>query len=429
MSLKPSPRAAAARAVAAVLAGASLDDALAVEDPALVGADRGLLRALAYGVLREHALLAALAAQMIPKPLTAPDVAALVEVGLFQLRTMRVSPHAAVSETVAACDILGKGGHRGLVNAVLRRYGREREALEATLPQDEATRWSYPRWLVDAIARDWGDRTSDVLAAGNEPGPMTLRVNRRRGSVEDYAEALQKAGIESRRVDGVADALVVDRSVGIERLPGFAQGLVSVQDASAQLAADVLDAQAGQRVLDACAAPGGKAAHVLERADVELVAIDRDAQRLARVTQTFARLQLTGQTHAFDAALFADRWNGAPFDRILLDAPCSGTGVIRRHPDIKWLRRETDVAAMASEQLRLLDGLWPLLAPGGVLVYATCSILAAEGEGVVKQFLLKRADARHEPIEGAWGETRRFGRRIAPGGDFDGFYYAKLRRP
>lgn len=428
--MKVTPRVAAARAVAAVLAGASLDDALAAEDPELTGADRGLLRALAYGVLREHTLLAALAAQMIAKPLTtAPDVAALIEVGLFQLRTMRVSPHAAVSETVAACEVLGKSGHRGLVNAVLRRYGRERDALEAALPKDEVTRWSYPRWLVDAIRRDWAEATESVLAAGNEPGPMTLRVNRRRGSVDDYAEVLRQAGIESRRVDGVADALVVDRGVGIERLPGFAQGLVSVQDASAQLAADVIDAKAGMRILDACAAPGGKAAHVLERADVEVVALDRDAQRLARVTQTLARLELAAQTYAYDAALFADRWSGAPFDRILLDAPCSGTGVIRRHPDIKWLRRETDVAAMAAEQLRLLEGLWPLLAPGGVLVYATCSVLTVEGEGVIKQFLLRHADARHEPIEASWGEARRFGRRIAPGGDFDGFYYAKLKKP
>lgn len=428
---KDNVRAAAARTVADVLQGRSLDDVLPLADVAFSPGDRGLLRALAYGVLREHAVLAAIAARMIARPLTgAPQIAALVEVGLFQLRSMRVSPHAAVSETVAACEVLGLPGHRGLVNAVLRRFQREREALEAALPTDLATRYSYPAWLAASVVRDWGDDAERILAAGNEQGPLTLRVNRRRGSRDDYAARLRAEGLVSRALAGVPDALVLEKAVGIDQLPGFREGDVSVQDASAQLAADVIAAEPGMQVLDACSAPGGKTAHLLERGDVKVVAIDVDAARLAKVTETLARLRLDAQqTFAIDAGLFADRWNGAPFDRILLDAPCSGTGVIRRHPDIKWLRRETDIATMAATQSRLIETLWPLLAPGGRLVYATCSILAAEGEQVVRDFLLRRADARHLPIDAGWGEARKLGRRIAPGGDFDGFYYACLLKP
>ena len=427
--MNPSARSAAALAVAAVLSGRSLDDVLPEHDATLPTGDRGLLRALAYGVLREHGFLAAIVGKMLKNPLSdEPRVAALVEVGLFQLRSMRVSPHAAVSETVEACDAIGAPQRRALVNALLRRFQRERRALELAAASDAARRWSHPTWLIDTLRCDWPENWERVLTGNNEQGPLTLRVNRRRISRGDYAARLRAAGLSFREVGHVPDALVLDAAVGVERLPGFAQGEVSVQDASAQLAVDLLDLAPGQRVLDACCAPGGKTAHVLERADVEVLAVDRDPQRLVRVQENLSRLGLAAEVLAWDAGLLHERWSGAPFDRILLDAPCSGTGVIRRHPDIKWLRRHDDIPRMAAEQLRLLEGLWPLLAPGGRLVYATCSILASEGEDVVRRFFTTRADAKHEPIDAPWGEARRFGRRIAPGGDFDGFYYACLRK-
>ncbi|MGQ0502847.1 MAG: 16S rRNA (cytosine(967)-C(5))-methyltransferase RsmB [Panacagrimonas sp.] len=425
-----SPRSAAAQVVAAVLGGRSLDDALPVADEHLAApGDRGLLRALAYGVLREHLLLAAIAGRMLKAPLVdEPQIAALIEVGLFQLRSMRVSAHAAVSETVEACVLLGKPERRPLVNALLRRYQRDSRALEVAAADDAAKRYSYPTWLVDAIRCDWPENWERVLAAGNEQGPLSLRVNRRRISREDYAARLRASGLAFREVPCAPDALILESAVPVERLPGFAEGEVSVQDASAQLAAELLDLAPGLRVLDACSAPGGKTAHALERADLDLLALDSDASRLDRVQDNFRRLGLSAELRAYDAGRFGDRWNGALFDRILLDAPCSGTGVIRRHPDIKWLRRFDDIPRMAAEQFRLLSALWPLLAPGGRLVYATCSVLAAEGEDVVRKFFMQAADAKHEPIVATWGEARRFGRRLAPGGDFDGFYYACLRK-
>lgn len=423
------PRSAAALAVTAVLAGRSLDDVLPAADADLAPGDRGLLRALTYGVLREHLFLAAIASKMLKAPLTEePLVAALIEVGLFQLRSMRVSPHAAVSETVDACEILGHPQRRALVNALLRRYQRDGRALEMAAAEDPSRRYSYPTWMVDAVRCDWPDNWEQVLAGGNEQGPLTLRVNRRRIARADYAIKLRAAGLEFREVPGAADALILHSAVPVERLPGFAEGEVSVQDASAQLAADLLQLAPGLSVLDACCAPGGKTVHALERADVRMLALDSDAARLDRVQENLSRLGLSAELLAHDAGRLADRWNGALFDRILLDAPCSGTGVIRRHPDIKWLRRFDDIPRMAAEQLRLLTALWPLLAPGGRLVYATCSILAAEGEDVVRSFFLAQADAKHEPIEADWGEARRFGRRLAPGADFDGFYYACLRK-
>lgn len=429
-SSPPDPRSRAAIAIAAVLGGRSLDDALVQADIGLAGPDRSLLRALCYGVLREHSKLAALAGMMLNKPLSeAPQIAALIEMGLYQLRSMRISPHAAVSETVAACEVLDKLGHRGLVNALLRRYLREREALDTALPSDPETRWSYPAWLVEMVRLDWPEQWERILEAGNEQGPLSLRVNRRMGTREAYLDKLRAAGLAASEVPDAPDALVLESPVPVERLPGFGHGESSVQDVSAQLAAELLQLEPGLRVLDACSAPGGKAAHMLERCDLSVLAVDSDASRLVRVEQTLNRLGLRAETRAFDAGKLRERWSGALFDRILLDAPCSGTGVIRRHPDIKWLRRADDIPRLADEQLRLLFALWPLVAPGGRLVYATCSILTAEGEDVVRQFLMRQADAKHEPIVASWGDARKVGRRIAPGGHYDGFYYAVLRKP
>jgi 16S rRNA (cytosine967-C5)-methyltransferase len=422
----------AARVIARVLAGSNLDSALLRADTGeFLPQQRALLRALGYGVLRDYALLSSLLARIMAKPLiNEPELQALLLAGLFQLRSMNVASHAAVNETVEAAALLGKDRLRGLVNAVLRRYQRDRPSLEAVLPTHPAKQFSYPGWLADAIQSDWPEQWQTILEAGNRQAPLTLRVNRRRSTLDAYQSQLRSAGLDSRALPEAEDALVLEQAVPVEELPGFFQGEVSVQDASAQLAVDLLDLRNGLRVLDACAAPGGKTAHMLERYDdLELLALDRDPQRVHRIADTLKRLRLQARVASGDALHPAAWWDRKRYDRILLDAPCSGTGVIRRHPDIKWLRRHTDIPQLARTQLQMLTALWPLLAPGGVLLYATCSILRAEGEEVVREFLKTTASAKHVSIEADWGIACRLGRRIAPGGDFDGFYYARLVKP
>jgi 16S rRNA (cytosine967-C5)-methyltransferase len=414
------PRATAASAVAAVLRGRSLDDALpAAADP--------FTRALAYGALRDHARLAHWTGRMVPRA-PAPEVHALLVCGLYQLSAMDVAPHAAVNETVAACEALGQPHARGLVNAVLRRFQRERAALERTTLENPALHYSHPAWLLERLSGDWPGRWREVLEENNRQGPLVLRVNRRRTDPDTLRARLQAAGIASEPVAGAADALLLAEARPVSALPGFAEGECSVQDASAQRAADLLQLADGQRVLDACAAPGGKTAHMLERAQIELLALDIDPERLRRVDENLQRLGLRARLHAADA-LQPGAWrDGGTFDRILLDAPCSGTGVIRRHPDIKWLRRDSDIAPLARRQQALLNALWPLLRPGGLLVYGTCSTLAAEGDAVIRAFLRERPDAAATAIDGVHGEATAHGWRHAPGGAWDGFYYARLRK-
>ena len=425
-----SSRAVAARAVLRVFAGKSFDDAFAKAD--LPDArDFAFAKTLTYGVLREHSALSWLLTRLLSAPLLPTSaVHALLCVGLYQLRTLNTAAHAAVSATVDAVEPLGEAKARGLVNAILRRYQRESVKLEDELPTALTTRYSHPAWLVEKLHADWGKQTVEVLAANNTQAPLTLRVNARQITREDYLARLAVEAIAASAVPHAPDAVRLHEAVGVESIPGFSSGMVSVQDASAQLAAALLDVQDGMRVLDACAAPGGKSAHLLEAADVELTAIDSDGLRLARVRDTLSRLQLDAALIEADAAL-VPWWigrvkNGGDFDRILLDAPCSGTGVIRRHPDIKWLRREDDIKRLAATQLKLLKALWTVLAPGGVLLYATCSILRAEGEELVQTFLAETDDAAESKIIADWGEACVVGRRIAPGGDFDGFYYARL---
>lgn len=425
-------RALAARAVTQVLAGASLDDALAAARRHCGERDLPLIKSMAYGVLREHAQLLALSNSLLQRPLeNEPEISALLEVGFYQLRRMRIPPHAAVADTVAAVAALDRPRMSGLVNALLRRYQREREALEAALPKDSATTHSFPQWIVDRIRDDWGDAAESVLAASNEQAPLVLRVNRRRIDRAGYLAKLQAAGLAAQAIEALPEAIALESAVPVEKLPGFADGEVSVQDASAQLMGQLLDLEDGQRLLDACAAPGGKTSHALELANVQVTALDIDRDRLHRVHDNLRRLGLNAaEIKAADATKPSLWWDEQPFDRILVDAPCSGSGVIRRHPDIRWLRRADDIARFADRQKNLLTALWPLLAPGGVLVYATCSIFKGEGEDVVKQFLVRIPDAKQEVIDtSAWGEPRRLGRRIAPNGPFDGFYYAKLVKP
>lgn len=419
--MKADARAEAARAVAAVLSGRSLEDALAACPPFPDARDKAFVRVLASAVLRDWRALDALIRRMVQRP-PQPLVSALLAVGLTQLRSLDTADHAAVSATVDATRPLGVPKARGLINAILRRYQRERSALEAGLPRV----W-LPPWLADAIRADWGDQASEVMSQSRVPGPMTLRVNRRRLSRQAAADRLTADGHAVRALEGLSDALVLDQAVDVAALPGFAEGWLSVQDASAQRAADVVAPRDGERILDACAAPGGKTAHLLERADVEVTALDVDAGRLDRVGQTLDRLGLRARLVAADAGAPEAWWDGEPFDAILLDAPCSGTGVIRRHPDIPWLRRPADLPRLADIQRRLLDALWPLVRPGGRLVYATCSILTAENAGLVGPWSKAHPDASPRPF-GGWGQPAGPGRRIQPGGDYDGFFYTAFEK-
>lgn len=427
--LKPgrSVRALAARLNARIVsAGASLD-AVLPEGAGLPRRDAALLRALLSGSLRWHHRLQWQAGRLLDRPLKPREtvLAALLRVGLFQLQGMRIPDHAAVSATVEAAEGLGLGRARGLVNAVLRRYLREREALDREMAGNEPARTSHPQWLIDAIRADWPADWQHVLEANNSAPPMWLRVNRRELLPARYLEHLAAQGMAATVTERAPDAVLLSEPCPVERLPGFGQGHVSVQDAAAQLAAGLMRLARGQRVLDACAAPGGKTAHMLETCPdlAELVALDSDAGRLERVAENLDRLGLAARLVHADARRIGDWWDGEPFDRILLDAPCSGTGVIRRHPDIKILRRPEDVESLSAIQAELLAGLWPLLKPGGLLVYATCSVLARENSEATARFIASTDEA----VCPAFGGAGHF--QVLPGeANMDGFYYACLRK-
>lgn len=425
-------RARAAELVTAVIAdGRSLNDVLPMAAQAIGDSrDRALLKELVYGSLRHYRRLAALRDRLLSQPLQQPQgkLAHLLIIGLYQLFHTRIPAHAAVADTVNAVTDLAEERARGLVNAILRNAQRRAETLLTEIDRDWGLKHSHPEWLVNAFKQAFGRDTEAVLSANNAPAPMTLRVNSQRGDVASYQAILSALGIAAQPHPEARDALVLDTPMDVQQLPGFADGAVSVQDAAAQLAADYLDARNGMRVLDACCAPGGKTAHLLEREpSLQLLALDNDADRLQRVQQTLQRLQLRAELRAVDAADTASWWDGQPFDRILLDAPCSGTGVIRRHPDIKWLRRDSDIAALAAQQLKLLRALWPTLASGGKLLYATCSSLPTENRTVIQTFLSEQPSAALLPLPTSHEAG---GGRIILAGEtgMDGFYYALLQK-
>ena len=403
--------------------GESLADALPPLLQGLPERDRGLAQELAYGTVRWRIQLDALLAPLLARRPSSAFAAALLAVGLYQLRRTRIPEHAAVSATVAAAP----QRLRGLVNAVLRNAQRRADELDAAIAGDAVASSAHPRWLLERLQRDWPDDWSAIVDANNTPAPMTLRA---RDDRDAYLGALAAAGIDASPAPHAPMGIVLDDAVAVSRLPGFAEGRVSVQDGAAQLAAGLLDAAPGSAVLDACAAPGGKTCHLLERApSITLTAVEVDAERAQRIDESLARLGLAAQVVVADAADPAAWWDGTPFARILLDAPCSATGVIRRHPDIRALRRPTDIAALAARQHALLTALWPLLADGGRLLYATCSVLRAENDEVVAAFIADHDDARIEAIDAGWGRQTEFGRQILPGQDgMDGFYYACLRK-
>lgn len=432
MSTLVEPRHEALAAVVGVIKnGRSLDVLLSAADVRLTDErDRRFCRALAFGVLRHHRWLQAQVSALLERPLRTrdQDVSLLIELGIYQLACLSMPPHAAVGETVAVTRPLGKRWAAKVVNATLRRFQREGVVSELGL-ESPAIEYSLPDWLYAQIQLDWPEACSAVLAAQNARAPMLLRANLRRSTTAELQARLAEIEVTSEPVADLPAALALAVPVAPARLPGFAEGHFSVQDGAAQLAAPLLALKPGQRVLDACAAPGGKTAHCLELADVKMVALDTDADRLARVDETLSRLGLSAQLISADAGNPQTWWDGKPFERILLDAPCSGTGVIRRHPDIKWLRRPTDPAQLAAGQRRLLAQLWPLLAPGGQLVYCTCSILKQENEAVIADFVQDQDDVTIQPLALPFGRALRYGWQILPGeGNCDGFYYACLRK-
>jgi len=426
------PRLAAARALTAVLSGkASLGSSLPPQLDKVEHHDRALAQDLAFGAARWQPRLQLLADKLLEKPFKAADkdVEALLLIGLYQLLHSRIPEHAAIGETVGCAGALKKPWAKGLLNAVLRRAQREHEALFAELDRDPVLHTAHPRWLQKALKAHWPEHWQAICAANNAHPPLILRVNRRHGSRDAYLEELRGAGFAAEPCTFSRDGVRLLQPCDVTALPGFKEGRVSVQDEAAQLAADLLELKAGQRLLDACAAPGGKTCHLLEAepALAEVVAVDLEEKRLARVRENLERLHLKATLIAADGRDTGAWWDGQPFQRILLDAPCSATGVIRRHPDIKLTRKPEDIPALAQLQGELLDALWPTLAPGGILLYATCSVLPTENSDTIAAFLSRTPDAQEVAIDGGFGLQPAHGRQLLPQLDgHDGFYYAKL---
>lgn len=410
----------AALLVAGVLAGHSLDEATFRNNAAEAPESAGLLRDLTYGTLRRLGEFRELARLLAHRGIDNPTLEALLYVALYQLGYTRAPPHAIVNHAVGATRSLGLGHSAAFLNALLRRVLRERDALLAQVQRSPEGKWSHPVWWIDKLREQYGEAADDILSAGLMHPPMTVRPNLRRTTLQTYAAMLTDAGLAATPV--APAALALDSPVPVRRLPGYEAGLASVQDAGAQWAAHLLDAVDGHRVLDACAAPGGKACHILERAAVELTALDSDGARIETVRAQLTRLGLDARTQVADAAEVGAWWDGTAFDRILLDAPCSASGIVRRHPDAKWLRREADIAGFARQQRRLLDALWHVLAPGGKLLYVTCSVFHEENAAVVEAFLERRQDSHRLDLPALPAANG----QLLPDRTHDGFFFALL---
>lgn len=391
--------------------------------------DRSFVQALCFGALRWYWRLDFILSRLVSKPIRDDEVRMLALLGVYQLEYTRVRPYAAVAETVAAAG--RKSWAKPLLNAVLRTYQRDRDRLNAVADQDEVAATGYPSWMIEEIRHAWPVGATQLMREGNLQAPLSLRINRLKCERTHYLELLAQNQIVGRAHDIVPTGIVLDEPVAVERLPGFGEGWVCVQDAAGQLAAGLLDVKPGQRVLDVCAAPGGKALHVLESCPEirELVALDIVPERVDKIRQNLNRTGLEGTLITADATAPETWWDGKSFDRILLDAPCSATGVIRRHPDIKLLRRREDITQLQTMQRRILEAIWPLLTEGGVLLYATCSILRRENDEQIADFLHSHQDAREIPIDATWGHRMTVGRQILTGEEgMDGFYYARLAK-
>lgn len=426
------PRVAAARTLAELLRGkGSLSSALPAWQSKVSEADRALVQQLCYGTMRYYPRLKTYLGQLLDKPLRSKDrdITALLLLGLYQLEYTRIPDHAALGETVAAARALKKPWATKLVNGVLRRFQRGGDTLREALAHNAEFTSAHPRWLLDAYTKAWPDHLSQIIAANNAHPPFTVRLDLNQIAREDYLKQLDAELIEATPCPISHAGITLTTACNPTHLPGFNNGLLSVQDEAAQLAAPLLQLAPGLRVLDACAAPGGKTGHILqsEPALNELVALELEERRLARITENLERLRVSAQTIVGDATRPQQWWDGQAFDRILLDAPCSASGIVRRHSDIKLLRTPEDISRLAALQGELLDALWPTLAQGGLLLYATCSALPAENTEVISAFVARTPSAREQPIHATWGIAQPLGRQLLPQlNGHDGFYYARL---
>jgi 16S rRNA (cytosine967-C5)-methyltransferase len=392
--------------------------------------DQAMVKHMSFGVCRRFFYLDSMLQRLLDKPMrdNDQDIYCLLLVGLYQLNDMRVPPHAAVAETVDAVDVFNKSWAKGLVNAVLRNYQRHEEDLKLNL--SKVAYYEHPAWMMEKFKKDWPHDWKAIISANNEHPPFSLRVNVSHVSRENYLAILAENNIIAHAIPETLSGITLEQPMNVIDVPGFAQGDVSVQDGAAQLAVSLLQLEPGQRVLDACAAPGGKMAHILElQPTIELIAVDRDVKRIKSIHETMQRLSLSAKVICSDAANINEWWDGQLFDRILLDAPCSASGVIRRHPDIKLLRCEEDVENLAPIQKLLIDTMWSLMKPGGLLVYVTCSVFVEENTQVLSTFLEEHPDATEEKIQWKFGQECSVGRQILPGTlGMDGFYYGCLRK-
>lgn len=395
--------------------------------------DQALLREMCFGTCRWYFQLDAFLRQLISKPLKTKDldIQCLLLIGIYQLHYLRVPDYAVVNETVTAALALKKPWAKGLINAVLRQFLRTHSELELQISENESAFYAHPAWMIKRLKKAWPNQWQEVLAANNQHPPMTLRVNRQKASRADYLQMLQNEGISARPGTLADTAIYLDTPAPVLKLPGFPEGLLSIQDEASQLIPGLLALTPELNVLDACAAPGGKTCHILEseHAPVRLLAIDNEEQRLNRVRENLQRLTLNAELLTADATESQLWWDGIYFDRILLDAPCSATGIIRRQPDIKVLRRATDIPRLVALQDSLLESLWLCLKPGGMLLYSTCSVLPEENTEVIARFISRHDDAKHEAIEAEWGVECGLGRQLLPANDStDGFYFARLTK-
>ncbi|HEY0336845.1 MAG TPA: 16S rRNA (cytosine(967)-C(5))-methyltransferase RsmB [Burkholderiales bacterium] len=419
----------ASELVGQVMSGRSLDTELQSlwrRHAHLSAQHRAALQDMAYGTLRFLGVVDGVLVKMLERPLKDDRVRHLLRVALYQLVYTRAAPHAVVDHAVRACLALGSQPAKSLVNGVLRNFLRQREPVLAAVKRADTGRYSHPQWWIDKLRAQYPQHYRDMLQHANAHPPLTLRVNRRRSTVEAYMARLTSLGISAHALGGAA--VMLQHAVPVSRIPGFLEGDVSVQDAAAQAAASYLDLQPGLRVLDACAAPGGKTAHVLECADVELLALDTDATRLERVQANLTRLCLRAHLIRGDAADPHAWWDSKPYARILADVPCSASGVVRRHPDIKWLRRPDDIARFAERQRAILDALWQLLISDGKLLYVTCSVFFEENNDQIERFLERHHDARRLSLPGPHTDVQRLAGQILPDETHDGFFYALLQK-
>ena len=395
--------------------------------------ERALAQALCYGVMRHYYSLNFILSALLDKKLKKKDsdIKALILIGLYQLDHMRTPAHAAVSASVESCKELKKAWAKNLVNAVLRRYQREHDKFPELIAATESASNEHPAWLLESLKDEYPQHWQSIIKENNLPPPMSLRVNLRKTDRDSYLKKLQAAGIEARASNLNQSGIVLTHPMGVEALPDFTEGHVSVQDLAAQLAIPLLEPQAGERILDACSAPGGKLAQLLETSPTlqEAVAIEKEPHRFKKLENTLERLGLSATLIQNDARAANDWWDKQSFDRILIDAPCSASGVIRRHPDIKYLRTAEDIQNIAVLQAEILDALWPLLRKGGKLLYITCSVFKAENDAQIAAFANKHNDVNSMPIQSTWGMATEYGRQILPGENaMDGFYYAQLQK-